>query len=213
MAPGGREEAMKAFDHIIENVFLRSDTSTLKEALIANGIKDMYAFMTIDSDTIDGLAYNKSAKEKNVQVSKGDKGLIKMFLKYVLHRSTTGDPVGNNWKEVTQVQFDDFRASPELLLQTLTISPTTATPAATAPVSSGASKYSAADMFRRGIKRDPSLFPTLKDERFNDHWHRSFEIQARAQDVYHVLDGKFKPVSQEDKELFEEKKKYMYAVL
>ena len=53
----------------------------------------------------------------------------------------------------------------------------------------------------------------MKDERFNDTWHRSFANQARAQDVADVLDRDYVPPNDEQKELFHEKKKYLYAVL
>jgi hypothetical protein len=79
--------------------------------------------------------------------------------------------------------------------------------------SSSPVKYSPAELYKHGIKRDPSLFPTLKDERYNDTWHRTFANQARAQDVMDVLDPKYKPLSQADKELFDEKQKYVYAIL
>jgi hypothetical protein len=62
-------------------------------------------------------------------------------------------------------------------------------------------------------KRDPTLFPTLKDEKFNDNWHCSFVNQARAQDVSEVLDPKYMPMTDKDNDLFIEKQKYVYAVL
>ncbi len=81
------------------------------------------------------------------------------------------------------------------------------------PPTASASKYSPADLFRRGIKLDQSLFPTLKDERYNDTWHRTFLNQARAQGVTEVLDPNYKPTTDEEKALFAEKKKFVYAIL
>jgi hypothetical protein len=57
------------------------------------------------------------------------------------------------------------------------------------------------------------LFPTLKDEKFNDNWHQSFVNQARAQDVSQVLDASYVPTTNEETELLSEKQKYVYAVL
>jgi len=51
----------------------------------------------------------------------------------------------------------------------------------------------------------------LKDLKQWDSWHHSTVAQARAQDVYDVLDPLFKPLPAE-KDLFEAKQKYMYAV-
>ncbi|KAG7338517.1 reverse transcriptase RNA-dependent DNA polymerase [Nitzschia inconspicua] len=68
-------------------------------------------------------------------------------------------------------------------------------------------------MFKKGIKRDHSLFPTLKAEELNDDWHRKFEIQAHAQGVAHVVDSEYSPSTPEEKEVFELIQTFMYAVL
>jgi hypothetical protein len=73
--------------------------------------------------------------------------------------------------------------------------------------------FTPAELFRRGIKRDPSLFPTLKDERFHDNWHRSFTNQARAQGVSEILNATYVPANDSEIELFHEKQMYLYAVL
>jgi hypothetical protein len=49
--------------------------------------------------------------------------------------------------------------------------PSTPSPAPTStPTSSHSSAPSPVDLFKRGIKRDPSVYPTLKDELWNDNW-------------------------------------------
>jgi hypothetical protein len=86
-------------------------------------------------------------------------------------------------------------------------------PTAAGPTPSTTRTLSSVEIFRRGIKRDPTLYPTLKDEKFNDNWHRSFETQARAQGVSQVLDPNYRPTSHDEMELFDEQQKYVYAVL
>ena len=66
--------------------------------------------------------------------------------------------------------------------------------------------------FRRGIKRDQSLFPTFKDEKEWDDWQRRTRAQATAQCVERVLDPGYTPLSPDEKELFWEQQKYMMAV-
>jgi len=51
--------------------------------------------------------------------------------------------------------------------------------------------------FKKGIKRDASLFVKLKDLRQWDSWHHSTVAQAQAQDVSDVLDQLFKPLPAE----------------
>jgi hypothetical protein len=54
-----------------------------------------------------------------------------------------------------------------------------------------------AQVFRRKIKADPTLFPGLKVEKYHDLWHQYFASQARAQDVSEVLDSAYIPVNQD----------------
>jgi hypothetical protein len=68
-------------------------------------------------------------------------------------------------------------------------------------------------MFKRGIKCDPTVYPTLKDELWNDNWHHTFANQARAQDVHDVLDEKYVPSTPAENDLFQEKQKFLCAIL
>jgi hypothetical protein len=40
------------------------------------------------------------------------------------------------------------------------------------PSTSSSYDTSSAQMFRRKIKADPTIFPVLKDEKYHDLWHR-----------------------------------------
>jgi hypothetical protein len=69
--------------------------------------------------------------------------------------------------------------------------------------------------FKKGIKRDATLFPTLKDERYQDSWHRQFEIQIKAQDLDDIIDPNYKPNPSDPDEvqLFKMKQTFVYSVL
>ena len=66
--------------------------------------------------------------------------------------------------------------------------------------------------FDKGIKRDPTAFPKLKDERFWDQFLRSTHAVARTQKMINVLDKGYTPTTVPDKELFDRQQAYMYAV-
>ena len=208
-----RQEASAIFDHILDQVLSRYGSGDLKAALAREGFNDLFTLMSIDDDTIDDLEYpDPNDATKTIPVRRSDKATVKLWREYVLHRNTSSDPIGDNWLQVTQAQFDEFRISPASIgrfSSTSVVAPTHTGRIRT----SSSSKFSKADLFRKGIKRDPSLFPTLKDEKFNDSWHRSFMTQARAQDVDKVLDETYVPSSQEEKDLFTEQQKYVFAVL
>ena len=66
--------------------------------------------------------------------------------------------------------------------------------------------------FKKGIKRDPSQFPSLKHV---DNWptfKRETLAQAMAQDVVNVFNPKYKPRGSEERELFALQLYYVYAI-
>ena len=201
---------MAAFDHVMGDVLGRP---ILKAALESEGIQDIYALLTIDETTINGLVYSDEEGTTTAPLPRGDKNLIRVFLGYYRYRSGIGDPI-EDWLTVTEAGFNEFRLNPSFVQAG--IAPSTGGythPVPTPGPSPPAPKPSPADLFRRGIKRDPSLFPELKDERHNDAWHRSFMTQARAQGVDDALDLSYVPHTTEEADLFQEKQKYLYAVL
>ena len=206
-----RADAKAAFDHVLDTVLDRYGSKEMKEALVKEGFVEIFQLLNIDDATLEGLVYPDPVDAtKTVPIRKGDVGMIKCFKAYVHHRVMNGNPIADaDWLNLTQAEFDAFRMDPTNMLRV--------TSAINAPSSTrnnnSVPKYSMVDLFRRGIKRDPSLFPQLKEEKFNDSWHRTFETQARAQDVYNVLDPNYKPMSQEEMDLFVEQQKYVYAVL
>ena len=203
-----RSQGIAAFEHIMDNVLGRPMVRT---ALEAEGIQDIYALLTVEEALIDALVYSDSEGTTTIPLSRGDKNLVKVFLRYCTYCSVIGDPI-NDWLLVTEEGFNEFRLSPNAITAGIAFTPVYSNVPGSGP-SPPASKTSPADSFRRGIKRDLTLFPELKDERLNDAWHRSFMTQARAQGVDDALDESFVPSTVEEKELFQEKQKYLYAVL
>jgi len=67
--------------------------------------------------------------------------------------------------------------------------------------------------FKKGIKRDASLYPVLKDQRQWNNWQRSMLAQAHAHDIQDVFDPGYEPQDDEQERLFTEKNKFAYAVL
>ena len=210
-----RTASKVAFSHIMEFVL---NSTNIKEALIEEGIDDTYGLLTLTDSIVENLAYPDIDPQVTTRhkLKKGEMGLLKCFIHYVYYRDEICDPIDNDWTKITMDKFDLFRANISYTprfgsLSTLTFK----TPITPASSSSSTPHHvqSPADIFKRGIKRDPSVFPALKDEKLNDQWHRSFANQARAQDISDVLDTTYTPSTAADVALFEEKQKYLYAVL
>ena len=67
--------------------------------------------------------------------------------------------------------------------------------------------------FKKGIKREISAYPSLKDERYFDGFKRSLYIVAKTHKCSEVLDPNYTPGSEpEETELFEAKQTFMFSV-
>ena len=50
---------------------------------------------------------------------------------------------------------------------------------------------------RKGIKREETLYPTLKDERYFDSFSRSLYITAKSHECAEILDSEYTPSNSE----------------
>jgi hypothetical protein len=123
--PNTRSAAKAAFTHIT-NVVL--DSPNVTSALLEDDIKDDLTYL--DSDPSNPIAYC---------LKKGDKGLIRSFIHFVQHRDEINNPIGDDWLNVTQDEFDLFccnltytrRFSPLANLGSIAVTPNTSTPLST----------------------------------------------------------------------------------
>ena len=67
--------------------------------------------------------------------------------------------------------------------------------------------------FKKGIKREITAYPSLKDERYFDGFKTSLFIVAKTHECSDVLDPTYTPGSEpEERELFEAKQTFMFSV-
>jgi hypothetical protein len=184
-----RAEAKEAFNHVLNMVLDRGDS--LKRSLIEDGIPDILDLITVTEDVIDSLAYEDPDDKIFYPVKKGDKMLLRCFLAYA---QSLEPATGNvDYKAITQANFDRYRISAvtRTALYQPDPAPSSSSPYSSPPLAMTSSHpyhYSPGAMFHCAIKKEPSLFPGLKDDKYHDVWHRSFNTQAVAQDVADVLD-------------------------
>ena len=62
------------------------------------------------------------------------------------------------------------------------------------------------------MKRNATLFTTLKNDGAWDSWQHSTLAQAHVQHVDDMLNPTYTPSTTDEKLLFDERQKYMYAV-
>ena len=111
------DEAKAAYNHVMDNVLGKDDSSGLKKALVGAGIENVFDLVNVDKTTIDNLVYDKSDTETNVPVARGDKNLVQVFQDFVIHRYSSSTPIGDAWLKITPEDFDGFRMDLDYLVQ------------------------------------------------------------------------------------------------
>jgi hypothetical protein len=140
----------------------------------------------------------------------GDYHEFQVFCIMVQQRRAHGKPANYLGIDITADEFDDFDGSNECLKLMMAAQPmpTFAQP----PPGNMSTTQTELVTFQKGIKRDASLFPVIKQDTEWDSWNRSIVSLARAQAIEQVLDSTYTPILINEISLFEEKQKYMYAV-
>jgi hypothetical protein len=178
---------------------------SLAKAQIEN-VADLGSLIETD---IKKLSFIATAGEDPIAIGPGQQGILRAFIAFIRYRAAQDNPIGDKWNELTNEEFDTYRVGPSYN-GTIFRSPSANNPGT--PAASSMHARDAVADFKRGIKRDPSQFPILKDDKQWDSWNRSHNAQARAQGVEDVMNSTYKPATTEDKALFEVKQTYMFAV-
>jgi len=176
----------------------------LAKALAATTLEEISDVLLLNQPTRDALTFQlDDGTVKTLPI--GHRNLLRVLKIYANYCQAEGDPI-KDWTSITKRDFDDFRCSQVCMAATKRIDALSSS----ATMSASKQKDLFAE-FKKGIKRDASLFMVLKDPKQWDSWHCSILAQAQAQDVSNVLNPSFKLATGE-KNLFEAKQKYMYAV-
>jgi len=183
--------------HVIEQVLNQPSDGTLAQAITRAGITEIYDLTALNQAERDSLTF----LDKNTLVTPlplAIRNLLKAIRIYGPYCLAQGKPI-TKWTEVTKIEFDKFRCSMEYYNAT-----EFNVQVPTAP------RLDPLHDFRKGIRRDASIYVVLKDNKQWDSWHRSTMAQARAQDVVDVLDPDYVPPPGQES-LFEAKQDYLYA--
>jgi hypothetical protein len=164
----------------------------------------------ISVDDIDALQYAFPQEDDTIILKNLDTsqiGLIMSFHAFIFHKDVKGEIIDRHekWMQLQLEEFQRFRSSKEWF------SISNNSGQAYAPSGGNHGKDLVAE-FKKGIKRDTNMFPSLRQDKQWDHWQRAVFAQARTQDLSHALDPKFSPVGIKGSNLFAKKQKFMYAV-
>jgi hypothetical protein len=213
----------QALEHVLDNVLGLRLTSGLRLALEGDGYVKLSTVLAITQDHINSLSYYEidDLDDAGVPIrpprgiSLAERGMLESLKGYAVHHQArlgrTLTP--REWMEVTEDDFDDYQSSADRIFfdpsrPAAGLSPGTAAVVKQTTVAQVAQEVQS---FKRGIKRDQSLFPVYKQERDWDDWQRRARAQACAQGVENVLDPSYIPVLPQDIVLFKAQNQFMYA--
>jgi hypothetical protein len=160
---------MLALTHVLDNVIQRPQISN---AFKKSGYEEITDLLQLDDIAISNLEYDTTVNNTTTThpLQKG-MGMIRPFIHYVHHRSSTYNPIGSDWLSITDNMLDEFRTDLMQIYKFNSVDSIHTTPPSTTPsplsaatITSTLFSQSPIDLFKRGIKRDFNAFPTLKDE-------------------------------------------------
>ena len=134
----------------------------------------------------------------------GMMALLVMLRRYQIDRANQDQHI-RDWTQVTYEDFNEFRRG--FVLRDIDQHREQ-----NMNQNNGRPQMTPAKEFRKGTKRDPDAFPTLKEDTNWDTFLRSFNIQAAAQDSTRVLDSDYIPETEDEQELFKATNDYMLSV-
>ena len=206
-----RAGRIAAFNHVLDVVLNRGDGSPLKSSLIASNVTSIDDLVAIRGGQIEHLSFSELDGGIEIDLFRGDKNLLATFLDFYRSRVDQGNPILDaDWTTLTEEEFVEFRMMPDRVFRRADFVQA-GHPAPNAGFGPRV-PMSPAENFKRGTKRDPSLFPVLKDESLNDQWHRGVINQARAQDLQEIMDPTYVPETEEDQVVFDLKQAFAYGL-
>ena len=209
-----RKQGTAALAYILD-LFGHDSQSPLAQSLSYDGITHITDLIAMDKTHIDDLTYMATVKDKQgsptkqrTDVPRGHKAHIRIFQGYVAYRQDINQPLQHDYTSITEDDLNEYKVSQHFKCYVPGGTPPNLQHNYPPPVANP-------DIinFKKGIKRDPSQFHTLKRESDWDDWYAHITVTAMAQGVDEVLDPSFIPVGTDGKDLFKEKQKYLFQVL
>ena len=198
---------MEAFNYLMAGLFgIHGPDNELVQALT---IQDYHLNVDLISELTDKEVdelYRYSGG-KSILLTNASKSHLRVWGAYCYHRLRENNPITlPKVKEILPDEFNHFRRMVYPLQYTN--GPIPPSPADKYKVL----KSTEAENFKKGIKRDPSVFPELKKDQAFNNWKLQTTALARSQGCADVLDPDYTPSNSEQTELFQLQQEYMYSV-
>ena len=156
-----------------------------------NGFEDdILSLWTVDN--LETFKYKDPDTNEIKNIRNSDLGKLKMWIAYLEHRVATNNPIITD-EEVLDIDPQEFKLW--YAQHNSRAAVTTPAPAPSTPTNPTASRVptTPTDLFKRGIKRDPSLFPVMKQDSQFRQWKLHTISLVKAQDCTEVVDTDYIP--------------------
>ena len=184
-------------------------------------INDFYESSYNDPEKFDtkGPATEYKWKGKMNHLSPNVAQKLKSFVRWMTHEDRPYELHDDFLATLTRERYLKFRHMDTLSFSAS--SPSHHEPSKLKTSFSGESKHqtpsesqTALNNFKKGTKRDASVYPIFKNDKYYDTFQRSFLANLKAQGLYDVADPDHDPeiVDTYEKELFKRKQSFVYSV-
>jgi Reverse transcriptase (RNA-dependent DNA polymerase) len=216
--------AEDAFDHVTKVLLCIENNSTWDRILSENGIESVYDLAALDDNEISELCISATTTsgstsiDPNEYLKKHQQALMRHMADMLRMLQDQGDGTLEivDVLNITKVQYDNFR------IMNSRAPPSVQNPRTTPPSAlntSGGQSNAANDpdkaelqQFLKGIKRDKSQYPELKDDRSFDDWKRAFKAIAATHHIFNVFDEAYTPTNDAQQMLWREQQQFIYTV-
>ena len=210
-----KEKNKQLLEHLVYNVLCVEENDPMDKMLKCKTctICKPFDLLHMTYEEIKALTYPGGENEKEpTPINIDECAKIRQLQKYVNHLKQNSASNRIDYLSITEEDYDEFRSSNqgEILMPPTTSSTGRAVTAAT--TTAPKQKYTPAENWERGIKRDPNLFPTIKRDADWKDFSDKMLLEAKAQLVDDILDSTYKPGTKDEKDLFILKKNYMMSV-
>ena len=212
-----------SFDHLLFKALrlTSAQVQDLNDWMIHRGIPNVHEIIVQSfhrphalEDDLHFIRENKTCYIKaNVMVS------LSLMITYIKHlrysaKATHFGPF--YYIQIDPQDYDEWRISTpeeEIHFQTPSKLGSPATPRSMA-TSQASESYITLSNFKKGIKRDATVYPIFKNERYYNTFICHFKATAKAQGLNTLMDPNFTPGSDEyEQQLFQEQQDFLYSVL
>ena len=213
-----QQDDSKTLKYVMDILLVLKDDHPVRKAVELLGTDNINDLTSLTSEEIRTLHYED--QQGNIQpIPIHAVGLFRTLRRLTHFYISNGKTL--DWTKITRNGFRSFQISPlndddpkpprvsvELagIIVDPSYQPTPPPPPTSIP-------FDAVRDFKKGIKRDQTLFPVLNRDQGWHKFHQDFLIEAKAQGVEDILNPNYQPSNPIEQQLFLEKQKFMTAVL